>query len=726
MLDTSKMLPVRGRHIILRKFFNTLQRYYKDNQVSVGYSGGFEYGGNGKYIINPKPYNSGYTYICKGDYGSKANQLYNDMIFCDEPFYTGDDGLKSELFPPYGGLKSTLAPITTGATDISGIKNLAGHLQYTTVADYMSANKFSTAAQIFRMPIEVASGNTYEPGDVFLANSATENIYNESSRFADWIIPTITWYAGDVTKSEVTGLRFFLITAYEESAYLGLRTSTGIIPPHYTYPTARKTYSKTQYHFMGIPYNGNGDKGTIKGYTAFGGGYITGQIKYKNANKNSKYYSLTAHSHDLPVTQLAFDVYAYATGFTPLATSYLGADCVTSYFHYPNSNSNALIRCAYKSVQDVIDIFADAGIFVSTDINEVFNPPSSDEGTINPDPIDELDYYPDNNTEHTPIITGYVTPATFAQNLIYTPLATNNFLKWVCNNTVDIANWRRLFANPADVILGINLYNLDLVSHDNDNVLASDTTSILGVSTDIANHFFRDGYNTIVDGGTCYIQAYYGNYADYTAMTYQCFVPFIGYISLRASDVVNKTLHLYYAVDFATGAANVFLNSDDKLIYTNTCNVASKIPLSTSDKNSQLLHNLMTTMSAGQAFANGFASGQSNFKNLQSALNAMTGLQLQTNYANRGSISALNSYSLLPAFVERTRFDLFLPSEGQQYVGADYQKYSGAPSTQFDTILNCVDDNGYVESDVVFITSATATAAEKEEIINLIKSGIYL
>ena len=298
-------------------------------------------------------------------------------------------------------------------------------------------------------------------------------------------------------------------------------------------------------------------------------------------------------------------------------------------------------------------------------------------------------------------------------------------MAWICDSTVDIGNWARLFANPADVITGINLYNLDIVAHDNSRVQHNAETNILGVHTAIPNYAILDGYNNIVDGGTLHLQAYYGNYADFTSMTYQMFIPFVGFTPLRACDVVNKTLHLYYAVDFATGAAVAFVNSDDKLIYTSPCTVAGKIPLSTSDKNSQMINNTLAMIGGIGGIIGGIASGRPD-KAINAATGGLTGLQLQTNYTNKGSLSSTNIYKLLPAFIERTRYDLFLPSNDSNYLGAKYQNYAGAPSTQFDTLLNCVDAGGYVQSDVVYITSQTATEREKQQIIDLIKSGIYL
>ena len=89
-------------------------------------------------------------------------------------------------------------------------------------------------------------------------------------------------------------------------------------------------------------------------------------------------------------------------------------------------------------------------------------------------------------------------------------------------------------------------------------------------------------------------------------------------------------------------------------------------------------------------------------------------------------MSSTNIYRLLPAFIERTRYDLFLPSEDAAYKGAKYQEYFGAPSSRFDTLLNAVDNNGYIECDEVYLHSTTATDTEKAQIIALLKSGVYL
>lgn len=381
---------------------------------------------------------------------------------------------------------------------------------------------------------------------------------------------------------------------------------------------------------------------------------------------------------------------------------------------------------AYKSVEEIVAHFADYGIKLYTDLDECVQAPPSEDGKINPDnPAEQIPYFPDNSTETTPIEQAYITPSTFAQSCVYNPLTTRDFLRWICDNTVDIGNWKRLFSNPVDVITGINLYNLDIPAHDSAHTRFNSQTNILGVTSDIANYSILDGYNNIVSGGELTLQAYYGNYADFTSMTYQMFIPFVGFTSLRACDVVNHTLRLYYAVDFATGSAVAFVNSDDRLIYSSPCTVAGKIPLSTSDKNSQMINNTLSILGSVGGLMGGIASGNVG-GGVGALLNGLGGLQMQTNYSNKGSLSAVNIYKLLPAFIERTRYDLFFPSDDQQYIGAKYQGAAGAPSTYFDALINSADAGGFVQADVVYLTSQTATDAEKQQIITLIKSGIYL
>lgn len=649
----------------------------------------------GRYFKNAIEYNAGYSYLV----WAKETQL-NPTAF--ELVKSARHG----LWAFYRGSNPFDA-----ARDANELTQVVGYLTTQTVAEYCAANNLPIVSEIFTIP-EV-SGTTQAEAAYCNQDGV---IVNDYDKYKDYIIPRIVWYYGDLSDRKTTnGINALMIYASDDIVYSDGKTVAG----YPFYQNGVEQTAESAYLVYGIPYVDGLDKCKSWRRTKLRAGVL--RFDWTETNKDGRHIYLD-YNDNLPFKQLGF----YLSTVKPYPTSE----------RFPLVNSNNYIGAAgvtardvlpiYKSAEDVIKLFADFGLTVSTDINDAVTPPEKPDGIINPDnPSDPIDSYPDNTSEDTPIDPAYITPSSFGQSRVYTPVSIRSVLAWICDNTVDISNWSRLFANPADVIQGINIFNLDLVAHDSSRVRFNTATDILGVKTDIANYVLQLGYNNIVNGGSLYLQAYYGNYADYTSMTYQAFLPFVGYISLRACDVVNKTLQLYYAVDFATGSAIAFLNSDNKLVYSGACTVCGKIPISISDKNDQIINNTLTGISGIGSIIGGIASGNV-LGAVQGGLNAISSLQLQTNYATRGNMSGSNIYKLLPAFIERTRYDLFLPSGEQAYLGSKYQSWAGAPSTQFATLQECVDSNGYIECDVVVLPSCTATEKEKDEIRALIQRGIYI
>ena len=658
-------------------------------------------------LINPTPYEYGKTFAYVYSYSIGTYSF---------PSYGGDVALAR----PYGW--SSQGDLINTITDVSSIR---GYVEFSTVAQYMSDNGYVHANRIFANP----SNGTANYEQLGLYDLTTKTLINDSEQFSDYVVPKVTWLIkgtnGDLTPLNKAFSPMFWITARQNN-YADPSTLLG--DPFIQLKVNTLARGELVYFSLGIPHL----SGVKSDYNFHESLLYSGYTKNSWGNYNDDTTrSITVYGNDPAVVPW---VTFSASKTTPTATSSkLFKVTATSGVGIPAVNLGIQTASptntfpAYVDEESFIELCKDFGVFVSTDLTELseYNP-SPDDVKINPDtPFDPIPNFPDNSTDTTPIAPATITPSTFGQACVYNPATLKEFLLWVCDSTVDISNWARLFANPADVITGINLYNLDIVRHDAAHVQHNAQTNILGVATNIPNYSILGGYNNIVNGGTLHLQAYYGNYADFTSMTYQMFIPFVGFTTLRACDVVNKTLHLYYAVDFATGSAVAFVNSDDKLIYTSPCTVAGKIPLSTSDRNSQMINNTLSVLGGLSGLLGGVASGNVG-GGVGALMGGLGGLQMQTNYANKGSLSAVNIYSLLPAFVERTRYDLFFPSNDQQYEGAKYQSAAGAPSTVFDTLVNCANAGGFVQSDVVYITSGTATETEKAEIAALIKSGIYL
>lgn len=61
---------------------------------------------------------------------------------------------------------------------------------------------------------------------------------------------------------------------------------------------------------------------------------------------------------------------------------------------------------------------------------------------------------------------------------------------------------------------------------------------------------------------------------------YEMYIPFIGWINVRAEDCINKTLSLVYTFNAIDGSAYVRLLTNDKLIYTANCQLGSNFSFS--------------------------------------------------------------------------------------------------------------------------------------------------
>lgn len=709
--------PIRAKAQIITRLFNDAQRLGSYQQGSQDNAQDELKCVN---IDKPKAYNATSAYIC----ASGANNITVPRATLG--LFPNSSTEYNQSPAPY--YRNNDVP-TTILSNANNYRDIVGLLTPVKVSDYMAQNNYS---KVTRYYLNMMSDYTQD--GCIAVNSSNGVPLDDSARFGDYIVPVITWFYTDSSGARQQ-LDDVLLLYYIFSAralnYKTYKSGSILGGSYFDYVTKsiNITGDGLGYFMFSPPYVHTSTK-SIGQFVTSDAFLMSGCVycKYPTSSTSSQQVYLARHSAPyvslypdaMPVTADRFR-YALFSADVDGLTSPVGVQIATDTFgsgkqHFP----------AYKDVQSIIDLFADYGMTITTDLDTSLNPPTTDDGVINPDnPAEPMPFFPDNGSDETPIEGAYITPSNFAQSCVYNPLSTRDFLRWVCDNTVDIGNWSRLFANPVDVITGINLYNLNIPAHDSAHTALQSETNILGVTTTIPNYAILDGYNNIIDGGTLTLEAYYGNYADFTSMTYQCFIPFVGFTSLRASDVVNKTLHLFYAVDFATGAAVAFLNSDNKLIYTSPCTVAGKIPLSTSDKNSQMINNTLSILGSVGGLLGGIASGNVG-GGVGALLDGVGGLQMQTNYTNKGSLSAVNIYKLLPAFVERTRYDLFFPSDDQQYKGAKYQSAAGAPSTTFDTLINCANAGGFVQSDVVYITSGTATETEKAEIAALIKSGIYL
>ena len=156
-------------------------------------------------------------------------------------------------------------------------------------------------------------------------------------------------------------------------------------------------------------------------------------------------------------------------------------------------------------------------------------------------------------------------------------------------NILDIDFWRKLIADPMQLIYGLNIIPLDL---DALGLIGGTDSVVVGmINTGISMNYLTKQWVEL-DCGTIDIDEAWKAYLDYDPYTkIDIYLPYIGYRSLRVDDFMPGTIHVKYKIDLLTGScvaqikATKFGIHDDQLasiVYQFMGNCATQIPVTAS------------------------------------------------------------------------------------------------------------------------------------------------
>lgn len=105
-----------------------------------------------------------------------------------------------------------------------------------------------------------------------------------------------------------------------------------------------------------------------------------------------------------------------------------------------------------------------------------------------------------------------------------------------------------------------------------------------------------NNYADYIDAGSCTVPRYFNDFRDFTHTQIMLFLPYCGTVQLNPADVIGGTLYAQYAIDFASGGVNAYVDlqthdgryfmiaslsgnigADIPLTATNAAQIASKI-----------------------------------------------------------------------------------------------------------------------------------------------------
>ena len=294
---------------------------------------------------------------------------------------------------------------------------------------------------------------------------------------------------------------------------------------------------------------------------------------------------------------------------------------------------------------------------------------------------------------------------------------------WVFSETF-LTNIRRLWNDPAEYLINLSLYPFNGYMHDVNNVTTS-KISIGNLTSDITAYQMGDGYNAKFNGGSFKLAEYYGSYLDYAPYTSaEIYIPYIGYKPLNINDVMGKTIDLIYVVDWDTNMLTATLLVDDRPLTMYSGAFGVKLAISGTNAN-QVAETIARGASgiisnAGMALANvatGNIPGSIGYgmKALGGAMDTALDVQISPRqFGTPTPLTGLYNTQVPHVIIHRPIAAEPIDFKAQNGYSASYS----APVSSFEGYLQC--------NSVKLSGGSTMSETEQNEIINLLKGGIYI
>lgn len=299
--------------------------------------------------------------------------------------------------------------------------------------------------------------------------------------------------------------------------------------------------------------------------------------------------------------------------------------------------------------------------------------------------------------------------------------------------------WKKIFSNPLDSILGLNIVPLTLVKDGTDFVCLG------GLNTWIRMDYLDSQFVEIPCGEIDLVETW-GAYLDYDPYTrLEIYLPYCGTYPLKIDDFMPGKISVLYKADLITGACVAMIKSTksdehgdtlEAVMYQFTGNIATSIPVTATQFTNVVRSAISFVAGTGQRIASAYSSFSSgvattalatpedtsfitkNFKppknNTPSSTNPSEIMSGKPTVMRSGLIgSACGLLSIQTPYLILTR-----PRQARP---KDQNIYTGYPSFITETLG---DLSGYTEVESIHLEGIPCTAQELNEIDELLKGGV--
>ena len=282
----------------------------------------------------------------------------------------------------------------------------------------------------------------------------------------------------------------------------------------------------------------------------------------------------------------------------------------------------------------------------------------------------------------------------------------NAFGAWLWSSDF-VDQLKRLFNDPMQAIIGVHKVFAPIPTGGSQTIKCGYLDS--GVSSPIVSSQYTE-----VNCGTVNCREYFGNVFDYDPHTkVSIYLPFIGVVPLKVSEVMRASITVTYGVDVITGAclAKVKVDRDGggAILYSYGGSCACHYPIS-SGSYAGIISGIVTS-------AIGIAGGIATGNPLAAIGGAMAGLQqAHTDVQRSGGFTGC-------AGAMGPKKPYLIIDRPQTRLADSFELYQGKPANSTQFIGDCV---GFVRATEIHFSAPGVFDEEAREIESLLKAGVQL
>lgn len=152
-----------------------------------------------------------------------------------------------------------------------------------------------------------------------------------------------------------------------------------------------------------------------------------------------------------------------------------------------------------------------------------------------------------------------------------------NLASYMWTGPFDLNNFKKIFADPMDCILGLSIVPVVVPNGSSKEVTVGNIGTGISMTT-AASQYVQ------VDCGSINVNEYWGAYLDYDPYTKaEIYLPYIGTHPIATDDIMGKTITIKYTVDILSGACTAFVKCGGSVLYEFIGQCSSSIPISGND-----------------------------------------------------------------------------------------------------------------------------------------------